>query len=321
MRTMRPDRLCLIAAAAAMTVLVACGSTPAPVAVGAPPEQAIEATPGGEAAEGEDCGARNDGIDRTDKDGVTREATSFTADTADYMALTLEEGLAGYQAVSVMRVTDRDHPQVGRGRNAPGVAYRVSDAAAAVTADPDSPRGVGLHIARPVTFATDRAIKGDVGPCNTLMVPGGTATDGSGSVRAERTGPFPEKLEVGDRVLALWWAPRDDGPLVVALMSLVDAGGMAVLPFGDFTNGGNRLNVDTYQPSAVVLRAPAPRPAEPEAVEPEPDVEAEVDALLPALSAPASRGERRLHEEKRNELRQKLRDEAKAKGGTTTTRR
>jgi len=111
-------------------------------------------------------------------------------------------------------------------------------------------------------------------------------------------------------------------------MLLADQDGVVTLPFGDFTNGGNRINVDTYQPSALALRAPVPRSGMPELADPDPRIppwdaalEAEVEALLPSLPRGSAREDLRTHEEKRNELRQKLRDDAKARGGTTTTGR
>ena len=314
---MNPQRLCLSIAAAALITLVGCGSTPTtPVSVGAPSEQAAQAKAGGQAKKGEDCGARKDGVDRSDKDGRTSDAKTVSSEMADYADVPVDESLAPYAAISVLRVTDREHPQMLPGKT--NMAYRVSDAAA-IAATPDSPRGpeANFHIARPITFATDRAIKGDVGPCNTLMVPGGTAKDKGGVDRAAISSMFPDKLKVGDRVLALWWSPPGAGQpsLVVATMLLADGNGVVTLPFGT----DQKLNVDTYQPSAVVLRAPVSAPAvEPDVDAELIDVEAELEALLPTPPPGTSRLDLAKHAAQQIELREKLKAE-RAKGGTTTT--
>jgi hypothetical protein len=104
-----------------------------------------------------------------------------------------------------------------------------------------------FEVIRPTRFAVVRQLKGSIPDCLDLDVPGGTV----GSISSDG---FAPAFGVGDRMLAFVTLHDDSGGPTpwVNLMLLADKNGLVTLPFG----GRDRLNLDTWIPSATAL-APA----------------------------------------------------------------
>ncbi|MCA1846136.1 MAG: hypothetical protein LC792_23685 [Actinobacteria bacterium] len=119
------------------------------------------------------------------------------------------------------------------------------------------PPGAGesdFEVIRPARFAVVRQLKGSIPDCLDLDVPGGTV----GSVSSDG---FAPAFGVGDRMLAFVILHDDTGnPAPWAnLMLLADKNGLVTLPFG----AQDRLNIDTWVPSAAALSPPQGSPAKP----------------------------------------------------------
>jgi hypothetical protein len=162
-----------------------------------------------------------------------------TASDVLWPDLTTSAMLDKFEQVAVLRVVGRDLPMrqsgsLGVGGRRPGALDPISDRAA-----PGTPVDPGQAlVVRPTRFQVERLIKGDVGSCMVLNVPGGTV----GSYHYT-TSLFPSRLHLGDRVLMLGHGSENDAE--AELMLYVDAfSGLTKLPFG----GADAIDVDTWTP-------------------------------------------------------------------------
>jgi hypothetical protein len=147
-----------------------------------------------------------------------------------------------YEAFAVLQVVSR------------GVPTAIADPGTfgARPSQAHPPPGEGqddFEVIRPTRFGIVRQLKGTLPACLDLDVPGGTV----GSVRSDG---FAPAFGIGDRTLAFFSYDDTGSPTPWAsLMLLADSNGLVSLPFG----GHDRLNVDTWAPSAAALSPPPGR--------------------------------------------------------------
>jgi hypothetical protein len=151
-----------------------------------------------------------------------------------------DELLQYYEAFAVLQVVSR------------GVPTAIADPGVfgARPSRQHPPPGTGendFEVIRPARFAVVRQLKGSIPDCLDLDVPGGTVESISSS-------GFAPAFGVGDRMLAFVSLHDDTGAPApwVNLLLPDDKDGLVTLPFG----GRDRLNIDTWVPSALAL-APA----------------------------------------------------------------
>lgn len=169
--------------------------------------------------------------DYSASDGSSEPGDVISGSISDYGGGTTDQNLHLYDGIAVLTVVGRDKAKVASD----------SDSRAAGSSD-DNPDT--KTVVRVIRFQTDRSLKGDVPACVEFTVPGGRAKDANGKFIATSDSRYPEKIQVGDRALAL--LTDQPAPLHIGTLLLADKSGDVVLPFG----GGETVNIDTWQPSA-----------------------------------------------------------------------
>jgi hypothetical protein len=163
----------------------------------------------------------------------------------EYPSGSTDEILSHHEAFAVLQVVSRGGP----------AAIADPRLFGARPSRPHPPPGTGesdFEVIRPARFAVVRPLKGTIPDCLDLDVPGGTV----GSLSSDG---FAPAFGVGDRMLAFVNLHDDRGAPApwVNIMLVADEHGLVTLPFG----AHDRLNVDTWVPSAAALSPPPGRPA------------------------------------------------------------
>lgn len=146
--------------------------------------------------------------------------------------------LLGLDTVAVLRVVGRElatqRPYLGGSIN----AFQPSDKRPGPN-PPDLYADAFAHVVRPVLFSAERVLKGKVPACIVFEIPGGVAGDVAASA-----GRFPDRIRVGDQVLAFMTSVDPAGRptlLVATEMLLAQPDGSLRIPYGELA-----VDLDTW---------------------------------------------------------------------------